>query len=187
MITFVVAALIAAVVALLRGGSLKALADTHFNHVWILFIGLGAQLGAEIWTPTWLGGDTGTIVIIGSNLAVVAFLWLNRTHPGLGLVALGLLLNVVVISLNGAMPVSAAAARTSGVPVSSITKDIEHELLDDDTILPWLTDVLAIPRVPGVFSVGDVVLAIGVARLVYLRTTSNKRPRRAARGTAASG
>lgn len=187
MITFVLAAILAAVFALLRGGSLKTLADTKFDWLWLLFAGLAIQLAAQIWAPEWLDGVPGTLVIVASNFLVVAFLLLNRNLPGIALIGVGLALNVVVIAANGAMPVSVSASRTAGVdPPPPGIADVEHERLNDDTKLPWLADVLAIPNTKEVFSVGDVVLALGVGNLVYRRTTWDKRPRRAARGTAAS-
>jgi hypothetical protein len=186
-ITFVFAAAVAGLAAALRGGSIKALADTHFRWVWVLFAGLAVQLTAQIWAPDWLDGAAGTAVIIASNVLVGTFLVANRRVPGIALIFIGLVLNVVVITANGAMPVSASAARNAGVePPGTGVGDVEHELLDDDTNLPWLGDVLSFSGIPGVFSVGDVVLALGVGQLVYRRATSNKRPRRAATGTAAS-
>lgn len=187
MITFVFAALIAGIAALVRGGSLKTLADTQFGWLWLLFAGLAVQLTAQIWAPDWLGGAAGTAVIVVSNLLVAAFLVMNRRIPGIPLILIGLAMNVVVITANGAMPVSASASRNAGVePPGPGVGDVEHELLTDETTLPWLGDVLSFPGLPGVFSVGDVVLALGVGELVYRRATWNKRPRRAARETAAS-
>ena len=61
----------------------------------------------------------------------------------------------------------------------------KHEHLDDDTILPWIGDVIGIPVAKEVVSLGDVVLALGIARLIYYQTTSNRRGRH--RLTEASG
>jgi uncharacterized protein DUF5317 len=186
-IIFLVAAIVAGATAVARGGSLKALADTKFAWVALLFVGLGIQLGAQIWAPSWLDGAAGTALLVGTNLLVVVFLFMNRALPGIYLIAGGLALNVLVITLNGAMPVSLEAARSAGMePPPPGRADVEHERLNDDTTLPWLADVIAVPRVPQVFSVGDVVLGLGVAQLVYRQATSNKRRRRAATGTAAS-
>ncbi|HEY7875102.1 MAG TPA: DUF5317 domain-containing protein [Actinomycetota bacterium] len=187
MIAFILAAVLAGAVALLRGGSLKALADTHFEWSWLLFLGLAMQIVAAIWAPEWLDGAAGTVVIVVSNLLVVAFLVANRTLPGMLLIGLGLAMNVVVIAANGAMPVSVSASRSAGVdPPPPGVADVEHERMDDDTKVPWLGDVLAIPGAREVFSVGDVVLALGIGLLVYRRATWDKRPRRAASGSAAS-
>jgi Family of unknown function (DUF5317) len=187
MIAFLLAGLLAAGIALLRGGSLKALADTHFDWTWVLFVGLAMQLTAQIWAPEWLDGGAGTAVIVVSNVLVVAFLVANRRLPGVLLIGFGLALNVIVIAANGAMPVSVSASRSAGVdPPPPGVADVEHERLDDDTKLPWLGDVLAIPGALEVFSVGDVVLALGIGDLVYRRATWNKRPRRAATGSATS-
>jgi len=186
-ITFVVAALVAGIAALVRGGSLKTLAETQFDWLWLLFAGLALQLTAQIWAPDWMGGAAGTAVILVSNLLVGAWLVMNIRIPGVALILAGLALNVLVIAANGAMPVSAAAARNAGVePPGRGVGDVEHELLDDDTVVPWLGDVLSFPGLPGVFSVGDVVLALGLGHLVYRRATWNRRPRRAASEPAAS-
>jgi hypothetical protein len=172
MITFVIAATIAGLAAVVRGGSLKALAETQFTWLWLLFAGLAVQLTAQIWSPDWLDGAAGGAVIVVSNLLVVGFLVANRRLPGVLLIGAGLALNVIVIAANGAMPVSAEAARQAGVePPGPGVGDVEHELLDDDTRVPWLGDVLSLPGIPGVFSVGDVVLALGVGQLVYRRAT----------------
>jgi hypothetical protein len=187
MIAFLLAGLLAALAAVVRGGSMKALADTQFEWTWLLFAGLAIQLTAQIWSPEWLDGAAGTAVIVGSNVLVVVFLVANRRLPGVLLIGLGLALNVIVIAANGAMPVSVSASRSAGVePPPPGVADVEHERLDDDTKLPWLADVLAIPGAREVFSVGDVILALGIGDLVYRRATWNKRPRRAATGSAAS-
>lgn len=175
MITFLFAAFVAAGVAVARGGSLKSLADTQFRWLWLLFAGLAIQLGAQIWAPAWLDGWAGTAVIVGSNAIVLVFLVANREKPGIPLIVAGLALNVIVIAANGAMPVSVAASRSAGVPAPPLGRsDIEHERLGDDTKLPWLADVLAIPHLQQVFSFGDVVLGLGVADLVYRRASSGK-------------
>ena len=56
----------------------------------------------------------GLAALIVSNVLVLAWLILNRSLPGLLIAAVGLLMNVAVISANGAMPVSEDAVRTAG-------------------------------------------------------------------------
>jgi hypothetical protein len=82
----------------------------------------------------------------------------NRGLPGAGLIAVGSLLNAVVTFANGGMPVDPVALATSGKPAPS---DGLHVLLDAETRLPFLADVLLAPVINNIYSVGDVLLAGG--------------------------
>ena len=183
---FVGLAIVAALIAgLARGGSLDSLAQTKFRWGVLLVEGLLIQLAFDLWDPPGLTRSGAVIVLIASNAAVAGFVLLNRRHPGMFLVAAGLLLNVVVIAANEAMPVSSAAARSAGVAAPPETSpDLKHEQLDEDTSLGFLGDVIPIPGLKEVLSLGDVVLGLGVGRLVYARTRG---VRRAEKPSAASG
>jgi hypothetical protein len=89
-------------------------------------------------------------------IAVVAVL--NRALPGAWLIALGSLLNTVVTLVNGGMPVDPGALAASG---KSGPSDGLHVILGPETRLPFLADVLLTPIVNNIYSVGDVLLAIG--------------------------
>ncbi len=121
-------------------------------------------------------------MILATNVLVAAFLAINRWLPGMVLAAVGTVLNVVVIAANGAMPVSLRAAEVAGI--RSTEMGIKHEILDADTVLPWLGDVIPVPGLDALISVGDVVLAMGIAWLVYRRMTAG---RHSATGPIASG
>lgn len=176
LLVFVVVALI---VGLMRGGSLASLAETRVRWLILLFEGLVVQLAFDIWDPPGLTATGGLAVLLLSNTAVGAFLLLNRRIPGMLLVGLGLLLNTVVITANQAMPVSPSAASVAGLDAPpSISDDLKHERLDSDTRLGWLGDVIPIPGVQEVLSLGDIVLALGAARVVYMQTTAEKRAQR---------
>lgn len=161
---------------LLRGGSLASLADTRLRWLVLLFEGLLIQVAFDIWDPPGLTASGGLAVLLVSNVAVAGFLVLNARIPGMLLIGLGLLLNSLVITANQAMPVSATAAARAGLeppPVSS--DDIKHERLDSSTRLGWLGDVIAVPGLKEVLSLGDVVLALGVGRVVYMQSTERRR------------
>ena len=163
-------AIIAAIVALLQGGSLESLANTKFRAVPLLLLGLAPQIVLGFWSPSWMTDGAGLAALIVSNVLVLAWLILNRSLPGLLIAAVGLLMNVAVISANGAMPVSEDAVRTAGGDELEIEEgDFKHQELDDDTRLGFLGDVIPIPRV-GIWSAGDVVLAAGLALLAYRQT-----------------
>lgn len=159
----------AAAVAVLRGGSLDSLAATRFRRPALLVAGLGAQVALEMWSPSWADGAVGLGVLLGSNALVAAFLVANARLPGVALAALGMGLNVLVIAANGAMPVSQNALERAGFEGRVEDFGTKHELLDDDTRLPWLADVIPVPG-RTIISIGDVVLALGIAHLVYSQT-----------------
>lgn len=163
-------AVVAALYGLVRGGSLEPLARTDFRYPSILFAGLFVQAGFGIWDPAWLPDTGDLVVLLASNAAVVVFLAINRHLPGMLLAALGLALNVVVITANGGMPVSLEAAQLAGLEGDSPNLGIKHEVLGPDTVFPWIADVIPLPGLNIVISVGDVVLAAGIGWLVYKRT-----------------
>ncbi|MDQ3646126.1 MAG: DUF5317 domain-containing protein [Actinomycetota bacterium] len=169
----------AAALGVARGGSLQRLAETSFRGIWLLFAGFGAQIALELWSPAWLTEPISLFVVILANVAVVAFLCLNRALPGVTMMMLGTAMNVIVIAGNGGMPVSPDAADFAGVPITAGDTGPKHQVLDPGTTLPWLADVIPIPRSGSVLSAGDLVLMAGVARLVYVQTRTVPRRQRA--------
>jgi hypothetical protein len=160
---------LAAAIAALRGGSFEELARTDFRWVPVLIAALVAQVGFDIWDPAWLSDTGGLAVILITNALVAVFLGRNWKLPGMGLAAGGMALNVVVITANGAMPVSLRAAEIAGLQGPPREPGMKHEVLTDDTLLPWLADVIPLPVLERLISVGDVLLALGIAWLVYAR------------------
>jgi hypothetical protein len=114
-------------------------------------------------------GAMGPLLYVGSTLLVVAAVLRNIRIPGMALVALGAASNLAAIAANGGyMPASADALaslhRTVGAGYSNSTAAA-------DPALPWLTDIFAMPSwMPwaNVFSVGDVLLSLGVAATIIL-------------------
>ena len=186
MVVILPVAAVAALYGLVRGGSLEGLANTPFRFVWLLFAGLIAQVGVGIWDPPWLSETGELVVVLGSNAVVAVFLALNRHLPGMRLAALGLVLNIAVIAPNGAMPVSLDAAELAGKDAPT-ELGLKHEAMNDDTVFPWLGDVIPLPGMRTLLSVGDVVLAAGIAWLVYRRTVTASDEAEEARTEEASG
>jgi Family of unknown function (DUF5317) len=176
MLTTVVVAVVVAVVARARGGSLEALSSTTLRFTGFLFAGLGLQLLFEFWEPAWMTAGPSLALVLVSNLLVVVFLLANRRTPGILLAAAGLVLNVLVITVNGSMPVSETAIEVAGIDRSRLdAEDLKHEAMTEDTVLPWLGDVIPVPAVGEVLSAGDVLLTIGIGWLIYARMTSERR------------
>lgn len=117
------------------------------------------------------------VLLVSFGLLAV-FLWQNRELRGVKLLAAGFACNALVMVLNGGyMPVTyealAAAGKAHLVTDASAgalvygSKDILRPAAE--TALWFLSDIFVIPPpfpVSGVFSAGDVLIAIGIFRLV---------------------
>ena len=116
-------------------------------------------------------------------LALVAFS--NSRPRGLWIMGLGLVLNLVVVAANGAMPVDLGSVGTSEAQVlaavESLSGDSLHEELTPDSLLPWIADTYAVTmggHLMGVFSIGDILLSLGagVAAFEVTRPRDAKKP-----------
>ncbi|HWC14047.1 MAG TPA: DUF5317 domain-containing protein [Actinomycetota bacterium] len=168
MILVLVTAAVVAFIAVRRGGSLEALAATEFAWTSLLFVALLVQVTADLWgrfTPATVEAA----VLVLTYTAVAFFLALNRHLPGMLIAAVGMSLNAIVIVVNGAMPVSLWAARIAGVELEG-DLGVKHEAAGPHTVLSFLADVIPIPLTLQVVSIGDVVMAVGIAILVYRQT-----------------
>jgi hypothetical protein len=178
---FVVVALLG---ALALGGSLHQLASAPFRHPWLVFAGLILQVGVQLWAARGLSETTSFALLLLSMATIVVFLVLNLRLPGMALAGVGLALNLAVIAANGAMPVAPRAAASIGLTISEDQAGLKHEVMDDDTSLPWLGDAIPVAPLRTVLSLGDVVLALGLALFVFEATKKRGGRRRA---TGASG
>lgn len=167
MILLLVVVTASALLAVRFGGSLANLAETSFRLVPLLLMGLALQLTVTF-APGDIDGKVAVALLIAANALVAAFVIANRDMPGMLAMLAGLVLNVAVIAVNGGMPVSQTAAEIAGVH-SLNDVGAEHLVLDAGTRVPWLSDVIPIPRTGEVLSVGDLLLAAGMGRLVYAR------------------
>ncbi len=104
-----------------------------------------------------------------STAAVLVAVVRNLAVPGMALVALGAASNLVAIVANGGlMPTTAAALAAAGMdPDDGFSNSA---VLADPALAP-LTDIFALPAwlpFANVFSIGDVVLGLGVAVVIAL-------------------
>lgn len=171
---FTLSVLVLAVgLAYLRGGRLKRLEQAHLRWSWLLIVGVGLQVAVDVSAGRGLFGDASTagwLLLLASQLLVLGWVLANVHLPGTALIGAGLVLNAVVIAANGAMPVSPEAIAAIGVePTASPTG--KHTLLTDGTRLPWLADILPLPPLRTIISVGDVVLAAGLIPLAHALMT----------------
>jgi hypothetical protein len=154
------------VAGLLAGGRLGNLSGLRFRWGAVAVGGLLVQ--AVLFTPAGeaLAGAFVPAIYLASTLAVFGAVLRNLRLPGLPLVALGSLSNLAAIVANGgSMPASAAALVAAGLE----TVDHANSVVLPNPALAPLTDVFAIPAgVPfaNVFSVGDVLIFVGIAWLI---------------------
>jgi hypothetical protein len=177
-VVFAVVVVVAALaVGFARGGDLDRLGGLHLRDRWLVVAALLAQVAGGV-----SGGWLYPLGLACSALLVGVFLARNRGVRGTGLVALGLLLNALVVGANGAMPVSGDAMGRARLSTQDIVSgnDPRHELLDGGTRLGLLGDRVPVlmPWRPEVVSVGDVLVAAGLAELVVLGMGAVPRRRR---------
>jgi hypothetical protein len=161
------AVVIGLAVGLAAGGRLEGLSRLQFRWGWVFTVGLAIQLVLFSEAVTQRIGSLGVPIYVGSTLVVALAVAANYRIPGMPIVVLGAASNLVAILANGGyMPASETALASigkggiSGYSNSSIVAAPR---------LPWLTDVFALPAwVPAtnVFSVGDVLIGLGVVAVI---------------------
>lgn len=176
----VIGIVLAVGVSLARGGRLDARADAHLRLLPILIAGLLAQTLLDALAARGRA-DTGVVaaLLVVSLAAVLAFVVTNWFRAGMALIAAGFVLNAVVILGNGGMPVSADAIRTLGGDPAALAIAGKHQVADADTALPWLGDVIPVPGLRLIVSLGDLVLVAGMVPLAHdLMTPASAASRR---------
>ncbi len=154
-------------VGLLAGGRIDGLSRLRFRWAWLAVAGLLVQV--VLFTPTGdrLTGSLGPAIYVASTLAVFLAVLRNIRLTGMPLVALGSVSNLVAIIANGgAMPADPAALATAGLDGAG--EHTNSVVLEHPAFQP-LTDIFAIPEgwpFANVFSIGDVLLGIGVVIVI---------------------
>jgi hypothetical protein len=168
---FGVAIVVGLLAGWLRGGSLDTLSRSGLRLLWLVPLSLAAELfivhgvGREV--PPWVWP-----LHVGAYALLMAIVVANWWLPGMRLIGVGLLMNAMVIALNGGLMPEAPETlhvKHAGEALSigqhpASTKDIV--LPRDQTRLWWLGDNIASPPgfpVQTVVSVGDLVVATGLA------------------------
>jgi predicted MFS family arabinose efflux permease len=146
------------------GGRLGSLAELRFRHAWALLAALGLQILIVSVVPE-SGGAFHGIAHIVSYLLAGLFVVANRRLPGMWLIAVGGVMNLMAIAANGGViPASPAALLSAGRALSHAGFRNSAALADPN--LAFLGDVFALPPpfpFHNVFSVGDLCIALGAA------------------------
>jgi hypothetical protein len=162
-VVFLIAVVVLAALAVpLAGGRLGALVEVRLRRVWAIFAALGLEIIA-IDLPGLPDGLRAALMVVAYPVLAV-FLAANWRLPGMPLVALGGALNLLAISVNGGvMPASPSALAGAGL---DLEPGFQNSTALVDPRLAFLGDVFYIPAswpLSNVFSVGDVLIALGVA------------------------
>ena len=171
---------LALAVGLLAGGNLRPFQSLQVHWWGAALVGLALQ-GIPITSE--VGEEFEPALLLGSYALLLAFAVVNRRLPALWLVIAGLAMNLLVIGVNGGMPVSAGALEVAGGRPERLVGagTLKHHLMGPDDRLTPLGDVIGIPPPIGaVISIGDVILYVGVVALVVAvmlgRSGENRRP-----------
>jgi hypothetical protein len=160
-----IVALLTLIAVLATGGRLSALANVKLRAAYLV----GAALGAQVLIVSILPGSFDGLhrpVHLATYVLIGAFVWVNRRLPGIVIMAAGGGANAAAIFANGGvMPARPGALTTAGMPAEK-AGEFANSAVVDGSALSWLGDVFAIPAswpASNVFSVGDVLIAIGLA------------------------
>jgi hypothetical protein len=164
----------------LAGGSIRGLGTfplKWFGLVWVAAACQIAQYSVGVFTehPRSVQNVGLLVVIYGATGAFLARNWSSTTgrlHAGLVLLAGGFLLNAVPIALNGRMPYSGRAADYLGLH-GNTGKGVR---IGPGTHLGWLGDVIPVPGVRAVVSVGDLVIVVGIVVTLVALMANAPRP-----------
>ena len=162
---------VAVAVSMALGGRVSRIGDHELRGGWLLGTGLVLQLGVDQAAGRGLIADAGAFgstVLVVSQVLILAWILRNAeiSPPGLALVGAGLVLNAIVMTANGAMPVDPQAMAALGLGDLQVPPG-KHTLLTEATRFAPLGDVIPLPPLRSIISVGDVVLAVGLVPLTH--------------------
>ncbi len=159
-----VAVAVGVLVGFARGGRLTNVAVAGVR--WPLLA--LAALAGQTMALAALGGRVALALVVVSLVALATFAVRNLALPGFWPLFAGVTMNLVVMGLNGGMPVSAAALEAAGrqdiLAEARGNPNAKHHLSGPGDVLTPLSDVIPVPRPAGeVMSAGDVLVDLGVA------------------------
>ncbi|HTK45649.1 MAG TPA: DUF5317 domain-containing protein [Patescibacteria group bacterium] len=155
------------VLGLLLGGRPSGLANLQFRWPWLIIGGLLVQVVLFSDQVARVVGELGPWIYVGSTGLVFLGVLRNIDISGMKVVALGAASNLAAIVANGGyMPASRGALEALGKtdPTTySNSATLQHPALEP------LTDIFALPAwlpFANIFSVGDVLIALGVVVVI---------------------
>lgn len=168
--------LVGLILGLILGGRPLALGELRIRWGLLIVVGLAVQIVLFSDAVASRVGDLGPALYIGSTLMAGAAIVRNAAIPGIPLILLGAISNMAAILANGGfMPTAPGAAAALGKSAPTIYSN--SSFVAKPALEP-LTDLFALPSglpFANVFSIGDVLIGIGV---VVVISTTMRRSRR---------
>ena len=156
-------------VGVLTGGSWSSLAGLRIRWSALIAISILLQIALFAEPVASRVGAAGPAIYVGSTILAILAVARNLAIPGVPLVLAGALSNMAAVLANGGyMPASSAALELAGRSTPSVYSNSSSVV--DPALWP-LTDLMALPSwipLANVFSVGDVLIGLGLAILVVL-------------------
>lgn len=167
--------LLALAVGAALGGRVSGLSRLPMRHLPWLGAAFACQLAGALATDV----TPHQLALLASAALAARFAAGNLHMAGVPLAAAGLLLNALVMAVNGGMPVSEHAAARAGVPLER-PSEAGRLTAGPDTRLDWFAESLPVPLPlrPEVDSPGDLLVAAGVGLLVVDGMLRDRGPRR---------
>jgi hypothetical protein len=168
---FLLVAAAAVGVGLARGGALRWLRDHGVKAVWLGVACLAVQALVVVLPLAAVGLPLalGAVLLLGALATLLGVARSNARLAGVPLLALGLLLNLVVVLANFGMPVPAATLERAGITVEQPAPDrpdAKHVLERGGTRLGLLGDRLAVRPLRAVTGYGTVIELAGLFLLL---------------------
>jgi hypothetical protein len=149
------------------GGRLRNLEHLQLRLSWLVVLALAVQLAIFSPLGSRLDETVAVMLHLASYALILTFAAANWRKTGVLIAGIGAGLNAAVITANGGfMPATERALRFAGLAVEAEPHNNSALAGEGARLLP-LGDVMAIPDwvplVANVFSIGDVLIATGVA------------------------
>ena len=159
--------LIGLVLGFLVGGRPAGLASLRIDYGWVMIAGLLVQVVLFSPAAAERVGDLGPPIYVASTAVVALAILANLGITGMAVVAVGAISNLAAIVANGGyMPADPGAMAALGMVEPTTYSN--SSVVADPALRP-LTDIFAMPAwVPfsNVFSIGDVIIVIGVVIVI---------------------
>jgi hypothetical protein len=176
----VIVVVVGIAVGLALGGTFRNLSELRIRFWPLAILGLALQL-VPIRSPHqhWLA----VALLIASYVVLLIVVAANLRVAGFPIIAVAFALNLLVVSVNGGMPVSANAVRVGwgARGAQGLIEALErsggekHHLQRPDDILVPLSDIIGIgPPISQVVSPGDILFLIGVGWVLAAATLGRR-------------
>ena len=161
------------------GGRWTALATITFRWAPLILVGFLSQIVLFSEAVASRVGAAGPALYVVSTLMVGAAVVRNWRIPGMPLIVLGAVSNMTAILANdGFMPAAPGALASLGKTAPTI---YSNSVVVARPAVEFLADQFALPRwlpFANVFSVGDVLLGVGIVTLIVVTMLRGRTPSR---------